>query len=193
MNQTLIRVINRDYDDEEEDDEEEDDEEDDEYIMDFDQYSNKVYQLLRSTAYRDLRGGGSYGKALDAFDGVELCIKAIGDRTYDDSHYATKLNALERLRMIAETVLEVRDALGSQVRKQFQLENPLPGTMLRILRSMTPEEQRRAGANSDAKGSLTEKVRWVHEEAKGYCLMGVNALGEVLSLLSGEVVEKVDE
>lgn len=179
MSQTLIGLFNS-------DDEEEEEEED----IDFDHYSKKAWHVLNTSSYTRGSGSEQYDASFDAFSDIVSYIDAIGAEAVDESSFWTKVNALETLRKIAKTILLVNDTLGHEVRKQFQHDGCLPYLMLEIVQSMTTQEQRSAGASTDSKGSLTEKVRWVHKEAKGYCLEGVDAFGEVLSFLSGEVVEK---
>ena len=55
--------------------------------------------------------------------------------------------------------------------------------MLAIAESMTPEERLRAGAtDADGKGTLLDKLGWVHDQATGICIEGLE-VGAVADLL----------
>ncbi|KAJ2971801.1 hypothetical protein NUW58_g4348 [Xylaria curta] len=57
--------------------------------------------------------------------------------------------------------------------------------MVGIVRSMTPEEQRWAGASTDEDGSLVNKLAWVCDKADAHVLEGLSGLREALDLLTG--------
>ncbi|KAI3319257.1 hypothetical protein HD806DRAFT_509476 [Xylariaceae sp. AK1471] len=162
-------------------------------VINFDHYSKDAWHVLNTSEYCDLRGSKQFEAAYEAFTEVESCINAIGEETHPESPYGTKLSALETLRKIAKTVILADDTLGHEVRNEFQHNDCLAVAMLRIVRSMTVEEQRRAGATADEKGSLAAKVRWVCDQAKSYCLEGLDGLDDVLALLIGEPVGSEEE
>lgn len=151
-------------------------------VIDFDQYSKDAWNILNTSEYTEGRGSEQYEAAFDACADLVACIESIEEETSAESSYGTKLGALETLCKIAKMVLLAGDTLGREVRMGFQHETCLADTMVRIVESMTPEEQRRAGANSDAKGSLRKKLRWVCDEADAYCLGGFD-LRHVLALI----------
>lgn len=162
-----------------------------ERVINFDQYSRDAWHILNTSEYTEGRGSEQFEASFDAYSDVVACIEAIGKETHVQGSYGTKLSALETLRKIAKTILLAGDTLGSEVRRQFQHESCLADTMMRIARSMTAEEQRRAGANTDEKGSLAAKLRWVCDEANGYCIEGLSSLRDVLVLIGGP--DKPDE
>ncbi|KAI0096025.1 hypothetical protein GGR51DRAFT_544455 [Nemania sp. FL0031] len=152
-------------------------------VIDFDEYSKEAWHILNTSSYTEGSGSKQFEASFDARSDVIACIDAIGEETPPESSYGTKLSAIETLRKIAKTILLAEDTLGSEVRKAFQDETCLGDIMVRIAESMTPEEQRRAGAKTDAKGSLATKLRWVCDEAKSYCLGGFDGLRDVLALI----------
>ncbi|KAI1121428.1 hypothetical protein F5Y10DRAFT_101892 [Nemania abortiva] len=154
-------------------------------VIDFDTYSKTAWHILNTSGYTEGSGSEQFEASFDARADIVECINDIGKETHAESSYGTKLSALETLRKIAKTILLADDTLGSEVRKEFQHETCLADVMERIVGSMTPEEQRRAGANTDAKGSLATKLRWVCDEAESYCLEGFDGLRHVLSRIEG--------
>ncbi|KAI0977268.1 hypothetical protein F4678DRAFT_412361 [Xylaria arbuscula] len=154
-----------------------------ERILDFSKYSVEVWHILNTSEYTEGSGSKQFEASFEARSDVVECIEAIGKETKNESSYGTKLSAVETLRKIAKTILLTGDTLGREVRMEFQHESCLADIMVRIVRSMTPDEQRRAGANTDAKGSLASKVRWVCDEAESYCLEGFYGLHDVLALI----------
>ncbi|KAI8625027.1 hypothetical protein F5Y19DRAFT_280159 [Xylariaceae sp. FL1651] len=159
-----------------------------ESVIDFDSYSKDAWHVLNTSAYTRGRGSRQFEAAADAFSEVSACVEAIGQQTHPMSSYETKLSAVTTLRKIAKTVLLAGDTLGREIRVMFQDDDCLADTMLAIVQSMTSEEQRRAGATADEKGSLADKVRWVCDKAESYCINGFDMLNDVLALLLGEVV-----
>ncbi|RYC61651.1 hypothetical protein CHU98_g4569 [Xylaria longipes] len=129
-------------------------------VLDFDGYSKEAWHVLNTSSYTEGSGSKQYNSSWEAKSEVCDCITAIGEQTRAESSYGTKLSALETLRKIARTVLLADDTLGHEVRKQFQEDSCIADEMLRIAQSMSPEEQLRAGATSDEKGSLAEKS-WI--------------------------------
>ncbi|KAI1110607.1 hypothetical protein F5Y14DRAFT_359109 [Nemania sp. NC0429] len=154
-----------------------------ELVINFDEYSRDAWHILNTSEYTEGSGSKQFEASFNARSDVVDCIEAIGRETHAESSYGTKLSALETLRKIAKTILLAGDTLGSEVRKEFQHESCLGDIMLRVAGSMTPEEQRRAGANTDAKGSLAAKLRWVCEQGEAYCLDGFSGLRDVLVLI----------
>ncbi|KAJ8119647.1 hypothetical protein O1611_g10562 [Lasiodiplodia mahajangana] len=152
-------------------------------VINFDSYSKEAWHILNTSSYTEGSGSKQFEASFDARSDVVACINSIGDETHPQSSYGTKLSAIETLRKIAKTILLAEDTLGSEVRKEFQHETCLSDIMLRVAESMSPEEQRCAGANTDAKGSLATKLRWVCDEAKSYCLEGFDGLRDVLALI----------
>ncbi|KAJ8130701.1 hypothetical protein O1611_g2924 [Lasiodiplodia mahajangana] len=153
--------------------------------LNFDSYSRVVWRVLNSSEYAKGSGSKQYDSAWDATDEVRGCIRAIANKTHPESSYGTKLSALKTLCKIAKTLLLAGNTLGSEVRKQFQTDSCLPDKMLRIAQLMSPQEQLRAGATSDAEGSLVDKVRWLCDEWDSYCLDGIESFDTVLDLLGG--------
>ncbi|KAI1197619.1 hypothetical protein F5X97DRAFT_333874 [Nemania serpens] len=156
-----------------------------ERVINFDEYSRSAWNILNTSEYTEGSGSNQFEASFEARSDVVACIEAIGKETHAESSYGTKLSALETLRKIAKTILLADDTLGSEVRKEFQHESCLADTMMCVVGSMTPEERRRAGANTDAKGSLATKLRWVCDEAEAYCLDGFRGLRDVLVLIGG--------
>ncbi|KAH8158319.1 hypothetical protein CIB48_g9926 [Xylaria polymorpha] len=156
------------------------------HVVDFDQYSKAAWHVLNTSDYTRGSGSKQYNASWDAKSEVQECITTIAEETHADSSYGTKLSALGTLRKIYKTVLLAGDTLGREVRMQFQNENCIADEMLRIVQLMSPGEQLRAGATTDAKGSLAEKVRWVCDEADANCMQGSEDLHVVLGLLLGK-------
>ncbi|KAI1312933.1 hypothetical protein F5Y03DRAFT_339760 [Xylaria venustula] len=155
-----------------------------ERIINFSSHSVHVWHVLNTSEYTKGRGSKQFEASFDTCSDVVGYFETIGKQTKNESSYGTKLSALETLRKIAKTILLTGDVLGHEVRKEFQHESCLVDIMVRIVRSMTPDEQRRAGASTDAKDSLESKVRWVCDEAESYCLEGFYGLRDVLAFIS---------
>ncbi|KAI1424436.1 hypothetical protein F5Y12DRAFT_715383 [Xylaria sp. FL1777] len=156
-----------------------------ERVIDFSDYSAQAWHLLNTSEYTRGSGSRQFEASFAARSDLIECIMAIGMGTSPECPYETKLSALETLREIAETVLLAGDTLGSEVRKEFQHETCLAHIMVALVITMTPEEQRRAGAHSDAKGTLATKIRWVCDQAQAHCLEGFSRLRDVLPLFAG--------
>ncbi|KAI0204098.1 hypothetical protein F4808DRAFT_368797 [Astrocystis sublimbata] len=153
-------------------------------VLNFDCYSKSAWHTLNTSSYTKLSGTQQWDASFEATSELEECVRAIGEMTFDESSYGTKLSALETLRKIAKTVLLADDTLGHEVRNQ--MDSTIADEMLRIVESMSREEQLRAGANADSKGSLAEKMQWVYDAAKANCVLEPEILYEVLELLYEE-------
>ncbi|GAW16888.1 hypothetical protein ANO14919_063340 [Xylariales sp. No.14919] len=155
-----------------------------ERVIDFSDFSRRAWHVLNTSEYTQGSGSKQYEASFEARSEVIGCIEAIGKEAAVDSSYGTKLSALETLRKIAKTILLAGDTLGREVRMEFQHETCLADIMVCIADSMTPDEQLRAGATADAKGSLAAKLEWVCDETAAHCLAGVEGLRHVLALLT---------
>jgi len=186
---------NEEEDEEDEDDRELDEEEEEEgrdtAVIDFVPFSKSAWALLNTSSYTRLSDSKQYDAAFKVFDKTTGFVEAIREQTTDNSSYGTKLNALEALSHIGETVLSGNnnDRLGAEVRKQFQFDTCVVDVLLDIVKSMTPTERLRA-ADNDANhdGTLLSKLEWLRDEAKDYCVDGLE-VGGVVALLGGDPVE----
>ena len=187
------------YDEDEEDEEDEEYSEDEEEdsppagsteqcetrVINFDQYSTSAWDILNTSWYTKLSGSKQYDASGDVCDKVGKCVKKIQKQVKANSPYGTKMNALEALLEIADTVLSAGDTLGYEVRKQFQWDDCVPAAMMAIAEFMTPEERLKAGQNSGGRnGTLLERIDDVEGEAKGLCIEGLQ-VGSVGVLLGG--------
>ncbi|TGJ87667.1 hypothetical protein E0Z10_g1095 [Xylaria hypoxylon] len=155
-----------------------------ERVVDFNEYAVTAWHVLNTSEYTEGSGSKQYEASFEARSDVIDCINSIGEETKAESSFGTKLSALETLLKIAKTILIAGDTLGREVRLEFQHESCLADIMVYVAQSMTPEEQRRAGAITDEKGSLAMKVHWVCDQAEGHCLSGFDGLRDVLALLT---------
>lgn len=154
-------------------------------MINFDQFSKSAWHSLNTSYYTKLSSSKQYDASFDAYSAVEDCVQAIRKQVKANSSYGTKLNALETLREIADTVLSAGDTLGREVRKEFQYDNCVVNAMLDIAEFMTPEERLKAGQNdADGKGTLLDKLDEVDGEAGGLCIEGLQ-VGGVTALLGG--------
>ncbi|KAI1328460.1 hypothetical protein F5Y16DRAFT_398391 [Xylariaceae sp. FL0255] len=162
------------------------------HVVNLDGYSKEAWRILNSSVYANMRSSQQWEAAHEAISKLEKCIDAISKKTPNASSFGTKLSALETL----------GDSLGKEVHIEFQSNDCLGATMLRIAMSMTQEECQRAGENRDEKASLIEKLEWLSQQAESYCLEGFAPIDEVLELLrdvgepyedEGEDQDGVDE
>lgn len=149
--------------------------------INFSHYSTKVWRLLDTNWWDS--DSEEFEDSYDVCVEIVICIKAISAEALAQGSYTTKLSALETLCKIARTILLARGIIGSEVRKQFQLDSCLAESMMCVVESMTPAERWRAGDNMEDKDSLANKLRWVCNKADVYCLGGFDGLRNVLALI----------
>jgi hypothetical protein len=109
--------------------------------IDFDKYSKLAWKSMNAKFSR-ASGSRQYEKSFEVSGEITDCINAISDATPAHASFGTKKSALETLRKIGKSLsLCEGGTLESELVKQWQMDNQLESTMMRIAQSMTVEER----------------------------------------------------
>jgi hypothetical protein len=147
-------------------------------VIDFDHYSKSTWKAINIT-YSRLSGSKQYEFSGEAASSVSNCIKAIGKEAKDHASFGTKKSALETLRKIGKSIALGDDTIGHEIKKQFQWENCLEETMLRIAKGMTAEERAKMFTKE-----FKEKLEELEDLAEDHCIF--EKLKDVRLVLSGK-------
>ncbi len=169
----------------------EDDEPPAEY--DFDYLSKRAWHALNSDYICGLSSSEQFEAADDVWSSIETCVATIQRKCRKSVTLRTRQSAIETLRKISKTVLLSEDTVGHEVRKIMQFKTCIADVRIEVLEEMEPEDMIATGKRTDGKGSLISKMKWVREEARGYCLDGFNGLDDVLEMLEKGEVEEEDD
>ena len=147
-------------------------------VISFDHLSKSAWHTINQ---RGGSGTQQYEGSFDAYWSVVANIKTIEEGCPDHASFGTKKNGLETLRKIGKSIcLGNNDTLGHEVRKQFQSNEDLSDTMLKILDSLSDDELNEV-SQSDWGNKLEELVKLAND----YCLFN-GSLDNVLRTLDGE-------
>ncbi|KAI1260954.1 hypothetical protein F5Y18DRAFT_431742 [Xylariaceae sp. FL1019] len=127
----------------------------------------------------------------DAHKDIKGSIGAIATRVSPECSYETKLNALKALCKIGESVVMAPGGIGKGVRGRVKSggrkrDGCLISTILKIAGSMTPEEQARAGADTDSEASLVGKLKCLFVQMDKHLDIGATLV--MLGVDSDEVI-----
>ncbi|KAK7739777.1 hypothetical protein SLS53_005747 [Cytospora paraplurivora] len=152
-------------------------------VVDFDRYSKSAWHALNNSATLGLGGRGLSEEAEEVYDRIRGLVNTIDEKTKEDSPLRTKQSAIETLRKIAKSIILSEDIIGHEMREQLETDSHIADVIVRVLESMTSVERLMTGNKTDAKGSLSDKVEWVRDQAVGYCLEGLYGLDRALEMM----------
>lgn len=162
--------------------------------IDFDKYSKRVWHILNTSDYTKKSSERDVSARAGAWGDIFIHITRIDKDTRPGSSFGTKQSALETLRKIMKSLLLSKGSLSQGVRAWLKFDDTIPKIMLRILHSMTTEQQIMSGSSADDKGTLLAKVKWVRDEAQKLGLNGLDDLDAVLELMGDEsAMIKIEE
>ncbi|MCJ1360389.1 MAG: hypothetical protein MMC33_010394 [Icmadophila ericetorum] len=148
-------------------------------VIDFDRNSKEAWKAINVT-YAKLSGSHQYDRAFDAYTTVRECIDEIAKQCTANASFGTNKSVLETLRKIGKSICLSNNTVASEVRKSFRSETKLPGTMLKIVKSMSAAEKR-AMLEGDGWG---DKLKELVKLAKSYV---------IFEDLEADIVDLVDD
>ena len=132
-------------------------------IVDFRSFLHDVGEIWDK--YSSSSGSKEYENSGPATEEFQELISALGNTVTDEMSYGSKKNALMTLLAIGEEIVDAPSScLGSEVRKDFQYDTSLAGSLCQITGEMTREEQRQIANDSE----FVKGVKHLREGAKGY-------------------------
>lgn len=154
-------------------------------VLNFDQFSESAWEAV-NVRYVKLSCSRQFDVAPHAVSQVERAIEDVCNRCTQHASYASKMNALEALRQIGESIFSGTEVIGREVRKSFGSGRILAKAMEDILYKMSEgqwEKVKRAGWVKQ----LEEFVELAesHDTLKG--------LRKVVDLLRGRDVKNGEE
>lgn len=108
-------------------------------VLTFDELSKSAWEAI-NVRYARMSSSRQFDAAPDAISEIESAISGIRKRLPQQASYATKMNALEALRQIGESVCSGTEVIGREVRKSFGSGSTLAKAMEGILYEMSQDE-----------------------------------------------------
>lgn len=116
-------------------------------VLNFDQFSESAWEAV-NVRYAKLSCSRQFDVAPHAISQVERAIEDVCNRCTQHASYASKMNALEVLRQIGESIFAGTEVIGREVRRSFGSGRILAKAMEGILYEMSDgqwEKVKRAG------------------------------------------------
>ncbi|MCJ1261212.1 hypothetical protein MMC22_001076 [Lobaria immixta] len=116
-------------------------------VLNFDQFSESAWDAV-NVRYAKLSCSHQFDAAPEAISQIVCAIESVCNRCTQHASYASKMNALEALRQIGESVFPGTEVIGREVRKRFGSGMMLAKAMEGILYKMSQgqwEKVKRAG------------------------------------------------
>lgn len=156
-------------------------------MLKFDEFSKSTWELI-NVRYAKLSCARQFDLASDAIAQIKHNIESICNGSRQHASYATKLNALEALYQITESIFCGTGLIGLEARKSFGKGRILAKAMVGILREMSIDHREHV-----------KRVEWVKDlrelvasAERRHVLQGLRDVVELLKE-DGERVEEGEE